>query len=159
MMTETAPVMVGRAAREEVRTPLGPVLIQRRCLPETLDGLAPDPGLGAFGHYLHGSAARQHAALCRVARLPEGHVTAAFTPGRLLVGFVTFHPPWDLAGTGLTKGEYRDRIVALFKAQGFELYTTNEPNIRLDRANALMIRAGRRVSPERFARFAQLLFA
>ena len=214
-MTHATAMAPGAAAWEELRMRIGSLVMERRCLPETLDGLTPDMGLGAFGHYAPGSAARQHAALCRVASLPDGHVTAAFTPGKLLVGFVTFHPPgpddrwteagpegiielggievarawrglgqarrllrfamadpamddlivyatgytwcWDLGGTDLTRTEYRDRIVALFKGCGFELYLTNEPNIWMDRANVLMVRVGGRVSPERFARFHALL--
>ncbi len=49
---------------------------------------------------------------------------------------------WDLRGSGLSKGEYRQVILRLFRGAGFEAFPTDEGNIRHDRANLLLARIG-----------------
>ncbi len=65
---------------------------------------------------------------------------------------------WDLAATGHSKTAYRDRIVALFKRFGFDEHVTDEPNIRFDWCNVLMVRIGPRVTLGAHRRFLGLLF-
>lgn len=65
---------------------------------------------------------------------------------------------WDLEGSGLSKAAYRERIVALFKRFGFDEHGTDEPNIRFDWCNVLMVRVGRRVSLAAHRRFLGSLF-
>lgn len=66
---------------------------------------------------------------------------------------------WDLETSGLAKGAYRNRIVALFKRFGFDEHVTDEPNIRFDWCNVLMVRIGPRVSLRAHRTFLGLLFA
>ncbi len=49
---------------------------------------------------------------------------------------------WDLRGTGLRKRDYREMILRLFRAGGFEVCLTDEGNIRHDRVNVLLVRIG-----------------
>jgi len=74
------------------------------CTPEFLSGLAADASIGAFSRYSPQAAARQLAALPKVASLPYGRVLVAHVGGHL-VGFLTFHPPeaesrWAALPTG-----------------------------------------------------------
>jgi acetoin utilization protein AcuA len=74
------------------------------CTPEFLSGLAADASIGAFSRYSPQAAARQLAALPKVASLPYGRVLVAHVRVRL-VGFLTFHPPeaesrWAALPTG-----------------------------------------------------------
>lgn len=52
---------------------------------------------------------------------------------------------WDMEGLGLNTYRYRDMIIRLFGAQGFVEYPTTEPNIRMEPANVLVARIGKRV--------------
>ena len=54
---------------------------------------------------------------------------------------------WDLQGSALSLEDYRQMMLRLFGAYGFEPYLTDEPNIRYDRANLLLARLGREVPP------------
>ena len=65
---------------------------------------------------------------------------------------------WDLEGCGLSKPAYRERIVALFRRFGFEEHVTDEPNIRFDWCNVLMVRVGTQVPLATHRRFLGLLF-
>ena len=65
---------------------------------------------------------------------------------------------WDLDATGLSKGTYREKILALFRRFGFDEHVTDEPNIRFDWCNVLMVRIGPRVSLAAHRRFLDLLF-
>ncbi len=65
---------------------------------------------------------------------------------------------WDLEGSGLSKAAYRERIVVLFKRFGFDEHVTDEPNIRFDWCNVLMVRVGPRVSLAAHRRFLGTLF-
>ena len=49
---------------------------------------------------------------------------------------------WDLQWGGLSMADYRQMMLRLFEAHGFEPYATDEPNIRYDRANLLLVRIG-----------------
>lgn len=66
---------------------------------------------------------------------------------------------WDLAATGLSKAAYREKILGLFRRFGFDEHVTDEPNIRFDWCNVLMVRIGPRVSLAAHRRFLDLLFA
>ncbi|HSD52064.1 MAG TPA: GNAT family N-acetyltransferase, partial [Candidatus Methylomirabilis sp.] len=75
------------------------------CTPEFLSDLTADSNLGAFSRYSPQAAARQLAALLKVASLSYGRVLVAHT-GRRLVGFLTFHPPEaDSRWAGLPAGQ------------------------------------------------------
>jgi GNAT superfamily N-acetyltransferase len=52
---------------------------------------------------------------------------------------------WDLADLGLSVHGYRQMIAQLFATQGFEEYSTTEPNVRMDPANILLARIGKHV--------------
>lgn len=65
---------------------------------------------------------------------------------------------WDLEGSGLSKAAYRQRIVGLFKRSGFDEHVTDEPNIRFDWCNVLMVRVGPRVPLAAHRRFLASLF-
>lgn len=60
---------------------------------------------------------------------------------------------WDLEGSGLTMAGYRQMMLRLFGAHGFEAYVTDEPNIRYDRANLLLVRLGPKAPPVLVAQF------
>lgn len=65
---------------------------------------------------------------------------------------------WDLAGTGLTAGEYRTILIKLFSAFGFEMLETNEPNICLKEENLFMCRLGQNVTEQVIEQFNWLRF-
>ncbi len=64
---------------------------------------------------------------------------------------------WDLMATGLSKTAYRERILSLFKRFGFDEHVTDEPNVRFDWCNVLMVRIGPGVSLAAHRRFLGLL--
>lgn len=64
---------------------------------------------------------------------------------------------WDLEGTGLPVAAYRQMMLQLFGAYGFERYVTDEPNISYDRASLLLARIGPQVPPEVVRQFEALL--
>lgn len=66
---------------------------------------------------------------------------------------------WDLQGSGLSKGAYREVLLRLFGSEGFKAVETDEGNIREDPANRLLVRVGLRVDPEATTRFLALLQA
>jgi len=49
---------------------------------------------------------------------------------------------WDLEGSGLGREAYREMMFRFFGAHGFASYVTDEPNIRYDRGNLLLVRLG-----------------
>lgn len=73
--------------RDCVITPQGPVELFSTVKPEVLRRLVMDDGLRNFR-----PPARQHEALCAIAQMPEGKVSAALH-GSVIVGYVTFHRP------------------------------------------------------------------
>jgi acetoin utilization protein AcuA len=64
---------------------------------------------------------------------------------------------WDYAGLGITPFDYRELISRLFASHGFTEYLTSEPNIRMDPANILVARLGKRLEEESINRFFQRL--
>ncbi len=74
----------------------------------------------------------------------------------LIVGLgLSWH--WDYEGLGISRFHYREMIARLFAAHGFIEYLTSEPNIRMDPANILVARLGRRLERESMNRFFQCL--
>lgn len=60
---------------------------------------------------------------------------------------------WDLEGLGMSVHRYRELIARLFATQGFVEYPTNEPNIRMEPGNILLVRIGKRVDQNDVQRF------
>ena len=60
---------------------------------------------------------------------------------------------WDTDGLGLTRFAYRAMIERLFAHYGFAEYLTSEGNIRMDPANILLARIGRRVAAATISQF------
>jgi GNAT superfamily N-acetyltransferase len=60
---------------------------------------------------------------------------------------------WDYEGLGISRFHYRELISRLFAAHGFTEFLTSEPNIRMDPANILVARLGRRLEEESMNRF------
>lgn len=65
---------------------------------------------------------------------------------------------WDTDQTGLSSYAYRNLLVRLFRPFGFQVYLTNNPEIRMSSANVLMARIGRGVSVQQRQRFQNMLF-
>ena len=65
---------------------------------------------------------------------------------------------WDTEQTGLTPYAYRNLLVRLFRPFGFQVYLTNNPEIRMSSANVLMARLGRHVTLQQKERFQKMLF-
>jgi acetoin utilization deacetylase AcuC-like enzyme/GNAT superfamily N-acetyltransferase len=53
---------------------------------------------------------------------------------------------WDLASLDISSHHYRQLIAQLFARQGFEEYSTTQPDIRTDPANIFLARIGKRVA-------------
>jgi acetoin utilization protein AcuA len=64
---------------------------------------------------------------------------------RQILYMVGYSWTWDLDGKGLTTMAYRDMLIHLFAAQGFQIFQTNEPNITLRPENVFMARIGKDV--------------
>jgi acetoin utilization deacetylase AcuC-like enzyme/GNAT superfamily N-acetyltransferase len=60
---------------------------------------------------------------------------------------------WDMEGLGLSVYRYRELIAWLFASQGFTEYPTTEPNVRMEPANVLLVRIGKRVDQRVARRF------
>jgi GNAT superfamily N-acetyltransferase len=60
---------------------------------------------------------------------------------------------WDTDGLGLTRFAYRTMIERLCAHYGFAEYLTSEENIRMDPANILLVRLGRRVAAANISQF------
>ena len=65
---------------------------------------------------------------------------------------------WDLDGTKKSAHEYRNMLIHLYEAFGFQEYQTNEPNICLKPENFFMGRIGKRVSEALIRQFKWLRF-
>lgn len=65
---------------------------------------------------------------------------------------------WDTDQTGLSAYSYRNVLVRLFRPFGFQVYLTNNPEIRMSSANVLMARIGHHVTPHQRVRFQKMLF-
>jgi len=64
---------------------------------------------------------------------------------------------WDLEGSGMSVADYRQMMLRLFGAYGFESYVTDEPNIRYDRTSFLLARMGPKAPPALMKEFQALL--
>ena len=64
---------------------------------------------------------------------------------------------WDYEELGMSPLHYREMIARFFAAHGFAEYLTSEPNIRMDPANILLARLGRRIDGESMNRFFEQL--
>ena len=67
---------------------------------------------------------------------------------QMIVYMVGYMWTWDLDGTGLTAQQYRNILIRIFSAHGFQQYQTNEPNLCLKPENLFMGRVGSQVSEE-----------
>jgi acetoin utilization protein AcuA len=65
---------------------------------------------------------------------------------------------WDTDQTGLSVYAYRNALVRLFRPFGFQVYLTNNPEIRMSSANVLMARIGRAITAQQRERFQKMLF-
>ena len=65
---------------------------------------------------------------------------------------------WDTDHTGLSVYAYRNLLVRLFRPFGFQVYLTNNPEIRMSSANVLMARMGRGITTQQRQRFQHMLF-
>ncbi|MBI2761637.1 MAG: hypothetical protein HYX51_09460 [Chloroflexi bacterium] len=64
---------------------------------------------------------------------------------------------WDLAREGLSAWEYRDRLTHLFKTVGFEVYSTDDPEVLSAEANVLVARVGREAPHALYDEFSRRL--
>lgn len=60
---------------------------------------------------------------------------------------------WDTEGLGVSMQRYRQLIARLFASQGFVEHSTSEPNIRMEPANILLVRVGKRVDVRAASQF------
>lgn len=65
---------------------------------------------------------------------------------------------WDLEGMDISPMDYRDMMIRLFSALGFEIFQTNEPNIIMRPENLFMARIGANISEELRKKFKLLRF-
>ena len=75
-----------------------------------------------------------------------------------IIYMVGYSWTWDLAGTHLTAGQYREKLLDLFQPHGFQEYETNEPNVSLKPENMLMCRIGKNITQVVKDRFKWLRF-
>ena len=75
-----------------------------------------------------------------------------------IIYLVGYSWTWDLAGTDISAGQYRQKLVDLFQAHGFQEYETNEPNVCLKSENFFMGRIGKNISQMIKDRFKWLRF-
>ena len=75
-----------------------------------------------------------------------------------IVYMVGYSWTWDLSGAGKTVEEYRQMLIKLFGSQGFQEYSTNEPNICLKPENLFMCWVGNKINPVILDRFKWLRF-
>ncbi|KRG13271.1 GNAT family N-acetyltransferase [Lederbergia galactosidilytica] len=65
---------------------------------------------------------------------------------------------WDLKGTGLNVWEYRKVMEKMMSSGGLVWYATDDPEITSHPANCLMVRVGKRVSPDSIQKFDNIRF-
>jgi acetoin utilization protein AcuA len=68
----------------------------------------------------------------------------------------TWH--WDLEGTDMTKGRYREMFQQLASRYGFIEMGTDDPNVAMDAANLFLVKLGKNASFSRYREFASLLY-
>jgi acetoin utilization protein AcuA len=74
----------------------------------------------------------------------------------ILTTAFTWH--WDLEGTGMSKGEYREMFLHLASKYGFVEMGTDDPNVTMDHANIFLVRLGRKASFSRYREFSSMLY-
>ena len=55
---------------------------------------------------------------------------------------------WDLKGAGLSPFRYRSLLARILEPYHFFEFLTDEPNVKMDPANILLVRIGKRVEQE-----------
>ena len=75
-----------------------------------------------------------------------------------IIYLVGYSWTWDLSGTDISAGQYRQKLTDLFQAHGFREYETNEPNVCLKSENFFMGRIGKNISQMIKDRFKWLRF-
>jgi len=68
-----------------------------------------------------------------------------------------FAADWDLTGTGLAPGAYRQLVLRLFRQHGFADFVTDEPLVAADPKNCLLVRVGRRAPAALYDAFRAML--
>ena len=74
----------------------------------------------------------------------------------MLTTAFTWH--WDLEGTDMSKGEYREMFLHLASKYGFVEMGTDDPNVTMDHANIFLVRLGRKASFSRYREFSSMLY-
>ncbi len=64
---------------------------------------------------------------------------------------------WDCEGLGISLPRYRQLISTLFASQSFSEYATTEPDVKMEPANVLLVRVGKRVASHNIERFRRYL--
>jgi acetoin utilization protein AcuA len=101
-------------------------------------------------------AAIEVAPAWRGAGLAEELLRFAFEPEyveRLIIIARGLSWHWDLAGTGLSRDEYRRALIRLFATVGFQEYFTDDEEVLAAGGNLLLARIGRHVPHEVFDAF------
>jgi len=65
---------------------------------------------------------------------------------------------WDLKNSGLDVFEYKDLMIRLMAASGFEVFQTNDPEITGHPANTLMARVGTNITDNQMIEFDKIRF-
>jgi GNAT superfamily N-acetyltransferase len=68
-----------------------------------------------------------------------------------------FAADWDLTGTALAPGAYRQLVLRLFRRHGFADFVTDEPLVAADPKNCLLVRVGRETTAALYDAFRALL--
>jgi hypothetical protein len=140
---ESGSVRISRV--KTYKTTAGPLFLRSGCSRSFVEGLKADEGLRAFARLPE----REHQLLSLALEFETVEES-------LIVGLgLSWH--WDDEGLGMSRFDYREMVARLFAAHGFAEYLTSEPNIRLDPANILVARLGRRIDGENMNRFFQQL--
>lgn len=100
---------------EPINTRRGPVTIAAGCPMHLLESLDIDEGLGFFWH---NRPDLQRQALLRIVAEKDGRVTVAYTPERVIVGYVTITLPEPDTRWG------RDHLEGLYELGGIEVSRT-----------------------------------
>ena len=95
-----------------MNTPHGSVTVVPHCPAGEIAQLGIDDGLGFFWH---NRSDLQHQALVKIAALPDGNVTLAYTEARVIVGYVTVSLPDVDTRWG------RDHVADLYELGGIEV--------------------------------------
>lgn len=76
----------------------------------------------------------------------------------MIVFATEYYWHWDLTGSGLDVWAYRKMMERLMRAVDMVWFATDDPEICAHPANCLMVRIGKRVSPEAIERFDRVRF-